>query len=391
MVLEGVKVLELAQYGFVPSAAAVLGDWGADVIKVEHPRGDPLRGVMASGLLADTGDFNFIVEHLNRNKRGVALDLTEPPSHAVFDRLVGWADVFITSLLPSARDRLDVQPETLRRINPSLIYARGHGQGQAGPDADAAGFDSVSYWSRGGLGHMMTPPDGPLVMQRAAMGDSTAGMFLAGGIAGALFHRERTGEAVTVDVSLLSTAIWVLAPDLVSTSVTGEEPPRLGTSASSRSNPLVGAYRTQDGRWVVLNMMDFDRYWPSFCAAAGRPDLADDRRFADPVLRRSSLGPLSELVSETLASEPLSHWRERLTAEGCVWSFMASPGEVLADPQVYANGYMPAHPGHDRARLASSPVQFDDRPVTVRRTAPSVGRDTEEILDALGPPPTDRP
>lgn len=384
MVLEGVKVLELAQYGFVPSAAAVLADWGADVVKVEHPRGDPLRGVMASGLVADTGDFNFLVEHLNRNKRGIGLDLSKEPARAVFDGLVRWADVFVTSLLPSARSKLGVEPGRLREINPDLIYARGHGQGQNGPDADAAGFDSVSYWSRGGLGHMMSPAGGPLVMQRAAMGDSTAGMFLAGGIAAALYNRERTGHAATVDVSLLSTAVWVLAPDLVSTSLTGEEPPRMGAGASSlRSNPLVGAYPTSDQRWLMLNMMDFDRYWPSFCAALDRPDLARDPRFLDASQRVENAVELGELVSGSLAARPLAHWRDRLAESGCVWSFMASPTEVLDDPQVTANGYMPSHPSQDRARLAASPVQFDDEPVRIRREAPGVGRDSDQVLDEL--------
>jgi crotonobetainyl-CoA:carnitine CoA-transferase CaiB-like acyl-CoA transferase len=370
--LDGVKVLELAEYGFVPSGAGVLADWGADVVKVERLSGDPLRWIIKAGLLPDTGDFNFIVEQGNRNKRGVAIDIKTEDGKKVFDKLVAWADVFITSFLASTRTALGVNPEDLQTINPRLIYARGHGYGPQGPDADTPGFDSISYWARGGIGHMLSPPDGQMVMQRGAMGDFTAGAFLAGGIGAALYQRERTGKGGIVDVSLLNTAVWVLAPDLVATSVLGADPPRY--TSGSLPNPLVGGRRTQDGRWLVLNMMEFDRYWPAFCAAIERPDLVDGERPAD----------LHGFVDETIGAKPLSHWRTHMTAAGCVWSFLQAPIEVLEDVQVVANGYMPRHPDHDRARLASSPVQFDERPVEVRKGAPDVGADTDEVLAEIG-------
>src|SRR5689334_10949663 len=171
-VLDGVRVVEVAEHGFVPSAAAVLGDWGADVVKVERPTGDPLRGIQAMGLVADTGDFNFLFEQFNRNKRGIALDLRNPDGRAVLDRLFVGADVFITNFLPSARAKVRRTPEDVCKVNDRVWFAVGSGQGQRGPGAQLGGFDAVSFWARGGIGHMLTPKGGPLVQPRGAMRDA---------------------------------------------------------------------------------------------------------------------------------------------------------------------------------------------------------------------------
>ena len=193
-VLDGVTVVELAEHGFVPSCGAILADWGADVVKIERPTGDPLRAVMQQGFVADTGDFNFLFELYNRNKRGITLDLRVDEGRAAFDRLIEHADVFITNFLPSARDKLHVTPDDLWKVNPRLVYAKGHGQGQRGPDADLGGFDAISFWSRGGVGHILTAPDAPLVMPRGAFGDAPSGAMLAGGVAAALFAARAHGQ-----------------------------------------------------------------------------------------------------------------------------------------------------------------------------------------------------
>src|SRR3954464_7649183 len=234
-VLDGVKVVELAEFGFVPSCGAVLADWGADVVKVERVTGDPLRHVQGAGLVADTGDFNFLWEQMNRNKRGIALDLRSTDGRAALDRLLAQADVVITNFLPSARASLRLDPDDLFAVNPRLVYAKGHGQGQRGPDADAGGFDAVSYWSRGGVGHILSPEGGPMIMQRGAMGDAPSGAMLAGGIAAALFQRERTGKGSVVDVSLLNFAVWQLGVDLTATTILRTEPDKMG-SGTVRSN-----------------------------------------------------------------------------------------------------------------------------------------------------------
>ena len=383
-VLSGVRVLEVAEQGFVPSAAAVLADWGADVVKVERPEGDGLRAVMKQGLVAQTGDFDFLVEQVNRNKRNVCLDLKHPDSRGVLEKLVKWADVFITNQLPQVRRKLRIEPDDLRAVNPRLIYARGHGQGTKGPDAEAGGYDAVSFWSRAGVGHMLSGSTG-VVMQRPAQGDIPSGMFLAGGIAAALFARERDGRGRTVDVALLASGVWTLAPDLVAASVLGADPPKPGQGPAPQLRiALIGTYPTADGRNLQLNMLSTDKYWQAACEALEAKDLAADPSLQSDAGRAPRLVEIRERFARNVASQPLAHWAERLRAAGCIFSFFATPSEVQSDPQVLANGYLPRHPAHPTARLAASPVQFDEEPIQVRRAAPGKGEHTDEVLEALG-------
>jgi crotonobetainyl-CoA:carnitine CoA-transferase CaiB-like acyl-CoA transferase len=382
-VLDGIRVVEVAEHGFVPGAAAVLAEWGADVVKVERPTGDPLRGIQGMGLVADTGDFNFLFEQFNRNKRGVALDLRSDGGRAVLDRLLESADVFITNFLPSAREKLRLNPSDIWVVNPNVVCAIGSGQGLDGPDAELGGFDAVSFWARGGIGHMLTPQGGPLVQPRGAMGDAPGGAYLAGGVAAALFKRERTGEATVVDVSLLGAAVWTLSVDLVPTSILGVEPAR-HAPGRSLATVLVGSYRTGDGRWLSLNMLDVERHWAPACRALGLDELLERDDLATPAQRAEHNAELFPIFTEAIGSKRLAELKERLSSHDTIWSTMASPLEVLADPQVEANGYMPRHPDHDRARLTSSPMQFDGHGLEVRRGAPAIGEHTDEVLHAAG-------
>jgi crotonobetainyl-CoA:carnitine CoA-transferase CaiB-like acyl-CoA transferase len=382
-VLDGVRVVELAIHGFVPACGATLGDWGAEVIKVEAPQGDPLRLVMQSGFAADTGDFNFLWQLCNRNKRGIALDLRIPEGRAAFDTLIESADVFITNFLPNAREKLHVTPDDLWKVNPRLVYAKGHGQGQRGPDADKGGFDAVSFWARGGLGHTLTPPDGPLVMQRGAMGDLPSGAMLAGGVAAALYKREKTGKGVVVDVALLNTAVWQLGMDMTSTTILRENPKPLSTTGAM-SNPLVGSYRTGDGRWMLLNMLDDTRHFAPTCRALGLEELIDDPRYVDTQSRAENRVALHTSLAGAISSKPLAELRTRLEAEDTIFAWLQSMLDVIDDPQVVANGYLAQHPDHPTCRVACAPMQFDDQMVEVRRGAPDIGQHTEEILAELG-------
>jgi crotonobetainyl-CoA:carnitine CoA-transferase CaiB-like acyl-CoA transferase len=384
--LEGIKVIELAEWGFVPSAAAVLSDWGADVVKIEHPqRGDPMRGLMAGGLIASTGDYNYMVEQMNRGKRGIGVDLAEPAGRDILLKLAERSDVFVTSFLEPARQRMGIAYEDLSAVNPRLIYARGHGQGQRGPDADKAGFDAVSYWSRSGIAHMLTPLDGPFVMQRAAFGDVMTGVTLAGGIAAALFRRSVTGKGGLIDVSLLGTAMWNLAPDVLASDLLGKDPREaVGRGASMPPNPLVGMYRSSDKRFIMLNMLQGDRYWPGFCHAIDRADLIDDERFATFEARSENRQDLFNIIREAFGSKPAAHWREQLTKHECVWTAVQTPLEATLDPQVAANGYLLPHPTHERGRVVASPVQYNDGTLEVERGAPELGQHTEEVLQELG-------
>ena len=382
-VLDGVKVVELAEHGFVPSCGAILADWGADVVKIERPTGDPLRSVMTAGLVADTGDFNFLFELYNRNKRGITLDLRRPGGRSTFDRLIRDADVFLTSFLPPARAKLNVTPDDLWAVNPRLVYAKGHGQGQRGPDADAGGFDSVSFWGRGGVGHILTAPGAPLVMPRGAFGDAPSGAMLAGGIAAALYRREQTGKGHVVDVALLATAVWQLSTDLTATAILREEPRALD-AARPLPNPLIGPYQSSDGRWVMFSMLDDTRHWAPTCQSLGLDALVDDPRFATTEARAEHAGELHAILVETIGAAALPDLVRQLASADTIFSTLASPLEVIDDPQVVANGYLVPHPGREGARVAAAPMQFDDEITEVRRAAPTLGEHTDEVLGELG-------
>jgi crotonobetainyl-CoA:carnitine CoA-transferase CaiB-like acyl-CoA transferase len=383
--LPGVKVIELAEFVFVPSAAAILADWGADVIKVEDPRrGDTLRGnlgvLQAAGF--DTGDYAYLVEQTNRGKQSIGLDLHHPDGLAIFKRLVSQADVLLTSFLEPSRQRLGVTYDQLKSLNPRLIYARGHGQGQRGPASTLGGNDMTSFWARSGMGYVLREPGQALPYQRHAFGDFTSGMFLAGGVAAALYQRSVTGVGGLVDVSLLGSAIWMMAPDIISSNFTGKVPPHL-SFGSVQGNPLTGLYETSDERHILLGMLKPDRYWARFCSAIGRPDLVDHPSFNTFAKRRRN-EELTRIISQAFTEKPLDYWRRTLTEAGCVWTAVQSPLDVSEDPQVLANGYLPQHPTRPNARLASSPIQFNDGTLEIRSGAPELGQDTEDILLELG-------
>ncbi len=241
---DGIRVVELAQWVFVPAAGALLADWGADVIHIEPLTGDPYRGLMTQGIGADKGGVNLSMAVANRGKRSVALDVRTEQGIAVLHRLLESADVLLTSLRPGALGRLGLDADTVAAKYPRLVYARGNGYGTKGPDADAAGYDASAFFARGGMAHILTPTDREYpISQRGAMGDRNGAMALAFGIASALLKRERTGEGSLVDVSLLATAIWTLSSDVVA-ALGGSPPSPMAGGRPISPNPLVSTYRT---------------------------------------------------------------------------------------------------------------------------------------------------
>ncbi len=384
-VLEGVRVVEVAQWWFVPSGGAVLADWGADVIKIEHPvTGDPQRGLVTSGFFPPTGGVNFMMEQSNRGKRSVGIDLANPRGREVLCKLVERADVFLTNFLPAARRKLRIDVADIRAINPKIVYARGHGHGVRGPDVEKGGYDAASFWSRGGIAHALTPPDAERpIMQRAAFGDSAGGMTTAGGIAAALFHRERTGEPPVVDVSLLGTAMWILAPDIVLAKFTDQEMPLFPRTQAP--NPIVNSYRTKDGRWIFLNMLQPDRFWADLCRHLDRPDLISDPRFESGMARFQNREACVGELDAIFGSRTLADWRERLATVEGVWAPMQTAKEVGFDVQALANGYLSEVDRGDGTTftLVASPVQFDETTPALR-PAPDMGQHTEEVLLAAG-------
>jgi crotonobetainyl-CoA:carnitine CoA-transferase CaiB-like acyl-CoA transferase len=384
-ILDGIRLIEVADWGFVPSAATVLGDWGADVIKVEHPvRGDPIRGLITSGIVPGAKGVNFFTEQLGRNKRSVGIDLLTEAGREILYKMVKTADIFLTNYLPEARRKLKITYEDLQPVNPKLIYAKGHGQGQKGPDANRGGYDAASFWARGGVADRLTTPGQPLVGQRPAFGDFIGGMFIAGGIAGALFHRQRTGEGIEVDVSLLGNAVWIMSPDIVASMAYGFELPQSGLMGVP--NPLVNTYWSKDGKGIVLMMLQGDRFWPIFCRTIRSDDLLDDPRFNPPEQRQQHGTELVELLKEMFVTKSRAEWAELLNASECIWAPLQSPAEVVEDRQVKANGYIQEfeHPSFGPFRVAASPIQFGGEPPEVRSAAPDIGAHTEEVLLDLG-------
>ncbi|MEU1981722.1 CoA transferase [Nocardia sp. NPDC019395] len=379
----GFRVVELAQWVFVPVAGALLADWGADVVRVERIEGDPYRGLATQGIGTDSGGVNLSMALANRGKRSVALDLGAAEGRAVLDELLETADVFLTNFRPGALKRLGLDGETLTERHPELVYARGHGYGVRGPDADLPGYDSSAFWARGGMGHVLTPPDrADPIGQRGAMGDRNGAMALAFGIASALLRRQRTGQGAVVDVSLLATAMWTLSSDLLS-ALQGSRP-RAMSGKEQLPNPLVGTYRTKDARHIQLVFLQADRYWADFCRLVGREELVDDPRFADLAARRENRQACIAELDAEFGKRTFAEWKELLAGIDAPWAPVQAVEELLEDPQVLANGYLGEVVADGvEYRLPAVPVQFDEHGPELAR-APEHGEHTETVLLELG-------
>ncbi|MEZ4291406.1 MAG: CoA transferase [Myxococcota bacterium] len=385
-VLQGIRVVEVAQFVFVPVASAVLAEWGADVVKIEHPvRGDAYRGLRRTGNLPIRGEVSYAWEHANRGKRSLALDITHPEGRALLGRLLGEADVLLTNLLPASRARARLELDDVRADNPRIVYARGTALGERGAERDRGGFDHATYWARSGAQAGATPEGAPrpAPMPGGAVGDSTAGLALAGGIAAALLARERTGEAQTVDLSLLGLGTWSMASAIAGALMQGENAKPMPRVPAF--NPLAGTYRTRDGRWVVLGLLQGFHQWGALCHAVERPEWAADPRFADEEGFARHAGEIATRLDALFAEQPLETWRRRLSELDAVWEVVQDTLEVASDPQTLANGYVASVEAGDGSsfRLVGSPVQFGERP-SVPRRAPEAGEHTEEILQQLG-------
>jgi crotonobetainyl-CoA:carnitine CoA-transferase CaiB-like acyl-CoA transferase len=384
-ILSGIRVVELAAWTFVPAAGAVLADWGADVIKVEHPEtGDPQRGLISSGIVTGAGGVNHFIEQPNRGKRSIGLDTSTPEGLELLMKLVETADVFLTNLLPDSRQRMGIDVEQIRARNPKIIYARGHGYGPKGDLAGQGGFDLAAYWARGGIGEAYAAGDGSYPpLQRPAFGDVYGGLSIAAGIAGALVKRERTGEPSVVDVSLLNAAIWQLGPDVVGAGITGEDIPKF--QLAEMPNPVASIYKTRDSRHIAFVLLQADRFWADFCTRLGRPDLIADERFANATVRFGNRADCITELRKAIGEHDLAHWEKAFEGFDGVWDVMRTAREVHDDPQAIVNGYLPRTTDANGTEfaLAASPVQFDETPLTLS-CAPGHGEHTDALLAELG-------
>jgi crotonobetainyl-CoA:carnitine CoA-transferase CaiB-like acyl-CoA transferase len=387
-VMQGVRILEVAEHTFVPAASALLADWGAEVIKIEHvERGDAMRGLASTGVaVMMNSDVHVLLEHSNRGKQSLALDLTSPEGLDILYKLAATCDVFLTNKLPSVRAKLKVDLEDIRAHNPSIIYVRGTGQGERGPDADRGSYDVLSYWHRSGMAMGVKPADQAYVPPppAPAFGDSIGAMTIAGGIMGALYHRERTGEATTVDVSLLGVGLWSMGAALA-LSLQLDRPWAPPPAGNPTQNPIVGAYPAKDGTFVSFSCLQAARYWPELCSLIGRPELATDERFAEAGPLRENAPAAAALLREVIAARTADEWREVLSAFSGQWTIVQDTLQAAADPQTVANGYVvdcQTSKG-DPFKLAGAPVQYDGVPPQPTR-APEFNEHGDEILASLG-------
>ena len=384
--LDGIKVVEVAMWAFVPAAGGILSDMGADIIKVEPPTGDPLRGLKI-GIGADVQPpVDLSWESYNRGKKSITLDLKLPAGVAVLYRLLEDADVLLTNLLPPARKKMGMDAETICARFPKLIYATGSALGQNGPESDKGGFDSITFWARGGISSSLTEEDAeyPVGPPGPAFGDTLSGSMLAGGICAAIAKRAMTGQASSVDVSLFGAAMWSMQRPIAQTTLQGtsrmSRPPR-----DQPFNVLVNNYRTSDNRFVALGMLQSDKFWPDFCKVAGRPELVADPRFATSAARRENVGVCFATMKELFASKTLAEWRDILARQDGQWDVVQYVGEIGADRQAVANRYVQTvtvEAGLD-IPLVSVPMQFDGAPLSIR-PAPALGADSDAILAGLG-------
>src|SRR5882724_900178 len=383
----GVRIIELAQFVFVPAAGAVLADLGAEVIKIEAPSGDPYRTLrIADG--RQTKSANLAMEQNNRGKKSLALDLKRAEGRELLLKLAETADIFLTSLRPAALERLLLGVDELQARNPRLIYVRGNGLGFRGEEANRPGYDASVFWARGGFAHVLTPPGQPPIRPRPALGDHASAMNIAFGMAAALFNRERTGRGSLVEISLLSSAMWTLSADVtLSQALSDTELTRVATEGRYA---LTRAYETSDGRWIQLMFLDPERYWPELCRRIDREDLLRDPRCIDLEHRIEHGDALIAELASAFKRKSFAEWRTKFHGWDAPWELVQNIKELAADPQAKANDYLftvQVADGTD-VSVVAGPVAFNGSAAPAKPLrSPDLGQHSEEVLREIGVSP----
>ena len=384
-ILNGVRVIDLTMWAFVPSAGGVLAHWGADVIKIEPPLiPDPVRSLMG-GSVENAYDAHPMYRHYNRGKRAMTLDLKTGTGREILYKLVDTADVFLTSYLGDTRRKLGFDIDDIRARNPRIIYAKGTGQGPKGPEAERGGYDGATFWGRGTLASAAQHSAGVNWPPRMiGHGDGLSGLTLAGGILGALFHRERTGEVPPlVDVSLMGTAMWFMAPYIN----TAKEPGGglMPNNPREQGVPQGNQYRTKDGRFIILTMLGGEQDWVDLCDHLGRPDLATDPRFATEADRAKNAAEAVAILDEIFAQRTFEEWKKHLVTTRGVWAPVQTVREIHDDPQTIANQFIRKvpYPNGKTIDLVVPPMLFNGDGGQPKR-APEFNEHTDDVLDELG-------
>ena len=380
--LEGVKVVELGVWVAGPAAAGVMADWGADVVKIEPVSGDPARSFqfMYGGNPPD----NPVFELDNRNKRGIAVDITTDAGREAAYRLIDEADVFVTNVRAAALQRSGFDYATLAPRNPRLIYGLITGYGLTGPDADRPGFDISAFWARTGMAHMMTPPGNTIPTLRGGMGDHSTGVTFAGAISAALFSRERTGQGQMVTSSLLRQGVYTIGFDLNMVLSWGRHPP-INNRFEAR-NPSVNTYQSADGKWFFVVGVEGDRHWPPLARVVGKPELIDDPRFDSMRNRAINFEELRQILDTAFATRTMEEWERAFADEpDMFWSPIHSAEDILNDEQLqHAGGLVEVPNGDGTTRMVASPVDFHGTPGVQRSLAPKLGEHTRDVLREAG-------
>ncbi len=385
--LEGIKVVEVGGAVAMPLVGMLMGSWGAEVIHVEPPNiGDNWRQVLGQGMggWAKSHPINYYWEHVDRNKKSIAINLGAREGQSVLHKLIGSADVFLNNLRSYEIKKFNLSYNILSEINSKLIFANVTGYGQKGPEKDVGGYDSVAFWARSGVMELMHDIDNAPNISRPAYGDSITSLSLLAGIMTALFVRERTGVGQEVEVSLYNTATWVLGCDISGCLITGEDAVR--PQRKSMGNPIRNVYETKDKRWVMLGMTNAQHYWPNFCKTISRPELENDPKFATIEAREQNASHLVKIIGEIFAGKTASEWVEILSATNLIWSVAAAPLEVTKDRQAIENEFFVDwdHPIYGKIKVLNNPIKLSLTKAQVQSKAPDLGEHTDEIMKDLG-------
>ena len=381
--LEGIRVVEVGGAFAMPLAGMLMGSWGADVIHVEPPkRGDLQRHLLAAGMAgwAKPHDVNYIWEHVDRNKKSLTINLGSPEGQEIIHALVETADVFLNNLRPYEMEKFNLTYEALSARKKDIIYANLTGYGRRGPEKNVGGYDSVAFWARSGVMDLMHEPEAAPNISRPAYGDSLTSQSLLAGVMAALFIRERSGEGQEVEVSLFNTAAFALGTDLSGCLITGEDSIR--PTRRIMANPIRNIYPTSDGRWIMLGMTNSQHYWPGFCAAIGKTELAEDPQFCTQEVRTEHAGELVKIIEDIFLTKTYLEWQELLSSNKLIWSPVKTPLEVTTDEQAIANDFFGDwdHPTYGKIRMLNNPIKLSKTMAENRMKAPDLGEHTDEIL-----------
>ncbi len=380
--MDGVRVVELGVWIAGPAAAGVLADWGADVIKIEPPAGDPARTFQR--MLGGDMPTNPVFELDNRSKRSIVVDLATDSGRALALELIDSADVFVTNVRSGALARAGLGAATLLERNPRLIYGHITGYGLEGPDADRAAYDIAAFWARSGIAHLLTPDGAKLPFQRGGMGDHSTGVQFAGAISAALFSRERTGHGQLVSSSLLRQGVYTIGFDLNLVLGWGQHP-EIG-NRETMLNVCINNYTAGDGRRFWIVGLEGDRHWPPIARSIGRTEWLADERFATARSRAHNARELIALLDAEFAKKSLDEWADVFAEEpDMFWAPVNSAEEILNDPQLrHAGGLVEVPDEFGSTTMIATPADFGGTPWSPRWIAPKLGEHTAEILHEFG-------